>query len=504
MSAALPAVSAPLPRSFGRYLLFDFIGKGGMAEIFLARQKTELGAARLCVVKQILPSLTGDPKFSEMLVHEAKLAARLSHANVVQVFDLGRADDRLFIAMEYVEGFDLNDLLRRCSRAKVGLPFELAIHVVHEALRGLDYAHRRLDDEGKSLGIVHRDVSPSNLLVSFDGQVKVCDFGIARANDAILAGDAAHELDEAIKGKAGYMSPEQAHGQPLDARADVFAAGIILWELASGRRLYRAGEAGSLIDQARRADIPELSAAGLPEAAKLRAIVGQALAREPAARYASAAVMLRDLEDYAMAARFMTSQLQLGDWLAKTFGEEILSRRRQRERAATALEKGRPSSCRPWDRPRRAAAGTTSSASTSSLRPRGRCRTCRRRCLTRRAPRRRRCLRPRRRRRSRPPPSPRPRRCPRSRWRRGGTVRRSSRWPSASPCCSRPRSAWCWPCADDRPLRKAAPCPPCSWPTWPSPCRSRARSRTSRRPGARPRPGHARRFAPSRAGASWG
>src|SRR3984885_14059922 len=123
MSAAPTAAPTPLPRTFGRYALFDFIGKGGMAEIYLARQKTDLGASRLCVVKQILPGLAGDPKFSDMLVHEAKLAARLSHANVVQVFDLGRADDRLFIAMEYVEGFDLNDLLRRCARSKVPLPW---------------------------------------------------------------------------------------------------------------------------------------------------------------------------------------------------------------------------------------------------------------------------------------------------------------------------------------------------------------------------------------------
>src|SRR3984957_20245519 len=241
--SALSTAAAPtrLPRSFGRYVLFDFIGKGGMAEIYLARQKTEFGATRLCVVKQILPALAGDPKFSDMLVHEAKLAARLNHANVVQVFDLGRADDRLFIAMEYVEGFDLNDLLRRCSRARVPLPFEMAVHVVREALRGLDYAHRRMDDDGRPLGIVHRDVSPSNLLVSFEGEVKVCDFGIAHANDALSATRTAHELDEAIRGKAGYMSPEHARGQPIDARSDVFAAGIVLWELASGRRLYRAG-----------------------------------------------------------------------------------------------------------------------------------------------------------------------------------------------------------------------------------------------------------------------
>ncbi len=241
------AANVPLPRLFGRYALFDFIGKGGMAEIYLARQKTELGPARRCVVKQILPEFASDPAFSDMLVHEAKLAARLSHANVVQVFDLGREGERLFIAMEYIEGFDLNDLLRRCSRAKVPLPFELGVHVVCEALKGLDYAHRRTDDEGKPLGIVHRDVSPSNLLVSFEGEVKVCDFGIARANDllgAAQAGSPAHELGEALKGKAGYMSPEHARGETIDARADVFAAGIVLWELAAGRRMYKSAEGG--------------------------------------------------------------------------------------------------------------------------------------------------------------------------------------------------------------------------------------------------------------------
>jgi len=344
--SAVPAQSptaARLPRSFGRYVLFDFIGKGGMAEIFLARQKTDLGATRLCVVKQILPGLAGDPQFSDMLVHEAKLAARLSHANVVQVFDLGRADERLFIAMEYVEGFDLNDLLRRCSKAKVPMPFELGVHVVREALRGLDYAHRRTDDEGRPLGIVHRDVSPSNLLVSFEGEIKVCDFGIAHANDVVASRGSQHEIDEAIRGKAGYMSPEHANGQPIDARSDVFAAGIVLWELAAGRRMYRTGDGREgLLEQARKAEVPPLPASGLTEGDRLRAIVDKALARDRDARYPSAAAMLRDLEGYAATARLMTSPLQLGDWLERTFGEEILEKRRARERAAAALERGAP------------------------------------------------------------------------------------------------------------------------------------------------------------------
>ncbi len=339
------AVNVLLPRLFGRYALFDFIGKGGMAEIYLARQKTELGPARRCVVKQILPELARDPAFSDMLVHEAKLAARLSHANVVQVFDLGREGERLFIAMEYVEGFDLNDLLRRCSRAKVPLPFELGVHVVCEALKGLDYAHRRTDDEGRPLGIVHRDVSPSNLLVSFEGEIKVCDFGIARANDLLGAagGSSAHELGEALKGKAGYMSPEHARGETIDARADVFAAGIVLWELAAGRRMYKTSEGGfGLLDLARRANIPELPRNGLPGEEKLRSVIAKALAPKRDARYASAAAMQRDLDAYAASAKLMTSPLALGEWLKKTFGEEILERRRARERATEALEKGAP------------------------------------------------------------------------------------------------------------------------------------------------------------------
>jgi serine/threonine-protein kinase len=217
---------------------------------------------------------------------------------------------------------------------------------VCEALKGLDYAHRRADDEGKTLGIVHRDVSPSNLLVSFEGEVKVCDFGIARANDAIAtlaSGTAAHELGEALKGKAGYMSPEHARGQGIDARADVFAAGIMLWELAAGRRMYRTGEGKeSLIEQARRGEIPPLESKGLPAEDKLRQVVARALARDREARYPSAAAMQRDLGDYAVTAKLMTSPLRLGEWLTDKFGEDIVVRRRARERASEALERGAP------------------------------------------------------------------------------------------------------------------------------------------------------------------
>jgi len=170
-----------------------------MADIYLARVETDLGGSRRVIVKEVLPKHAGSPLFSSMLVTEAKLAAALSHANVVTVEDLGRDAGSLFIAMEYVEGFDLRELCRRCSHARIPLPIEFSLLMVMETLRGLDYAHRRK--------LVHRDVSPSNVLCSFEGEVKICDFGIARANEA---GDLDDE--EAIRGKAGYMSPEHARG----------------------------------------------------------------------------------------------------------------------------------------------------------------------------------------------------------------------------------------------------------------------------------------------------
>jgi serine/threonine-protein kinase len=351
----MPSVPAPstnldpsqrLPRKFGQYLLFDRIGAGGMAEIFLARARTELGGQRLVVVKQILPSLGAHPQFADMLIHEAKLAALLDHANVAQVYDLGRADDRLFIAMEYVEGFDLNDLLRRCTQQKVAVPIELALSILCDALRGLDYAHRRTAADGTPLGIVHRDVSPSNVLVSFDGQVKVCDFGIAHANALVEGAGVVGEkaaTAEALRGKAGYMSPEHARGESVDARADVFAVGILLWELLAGRRMYRHVDGGpTLLEQAKAADIPPLSEKGLPNEEGLHGIARKALARSRDDRYPSAAAMLRDIDAYLADAGLVVSPIRLGDWLVASMGSEIVIERRKRQRAAEALALGPP------------------------------------------------------------------------------------------------------------------------------------------------------------------
>jgi serine/threonine-protein kinase len=306
-----------------------------MAEIFLARSGTELGAERLVVVKQIHEALSRDAMFAQMFIEEAKLSAKLRHANVVQVLDLGRVDELLYMAMEYVEGFDLHQLLFRCSKAKLVLPADFAMFIVREVLSALDYAHRATDGDGRPLGIVHRDVSPSNVLISLEGEVKLCDFGIARAAGA--ASNGGESKDARVIGKSAYMSPEHARGEDLDARADVFAAGILLFELCSGKRLYRGTEE-EMLELARRADIPALPERGLPEQAKLQEVLDRALAKNRDDRFASAADFLKALDKYMLSARLFASQIRFGTFLTDQFADEFIAERRARERAAQAVD----------------------------------------------------------------------------------------------------------------------------------------------------------------------
>ncbi len=331
-----------LPRAFGPYTLFDHIGRGGMADIYLASRTDELGGSRHVVIKQILPGFSADAAFAGLLTAEAKLAARLNHANVVQVMDLGRESDRLYIAMEYVEGYDLHQLLRRLSKARLPLPAEFALFIIRETLRGLDYAHRARDAEGARLGIVHRDVSPSNVLISFEGEVKLCDFGIARA----LGGTEGSAEEGAIArsrvaGKSAYMAPEHARGEEIDARSDVFAAGILLWELSAGRRLYKGTEE-QMLALAQAAEIPPVPAGRLPKQHVLQDVLDRALAPDPADRFPTAADFSGALEDYAMSVGLMASQLRFGSFLMDNFGEDLIASRRARERQAAYLDERDP------------------------------------------------------------------------------------------------------------------------------------------------------------------
>ncbi len=326
--------SEGLPCAFGDFALFDRIGEGGMARIYLGRSTTGLAGERLLVVKRILPGLSQSGEFARLFVDEAKLSAQLTHGNIVQVLDLGRAEGQLYIAMEYVEGFDLRELLRHCSKQRVALPLEHTLRILVEVLRGLDHAHRKRGEDGRLLHIVHRDVSPSNVLVSLDGEIKLCDFGIARA-----MGVAGAVPSDVVQGKAGYMSPEAARGEEADARSDVFAAGVMLWELLAGRRLYRNPKGGPpTLEQARLAEIPPLPLLGAPDEAALHAIVARALAREPASRWSSARDFLDALEQYGNTHHLLASQLRLGAWVVEHFGAELLQRRGAHERAAAEWE----------------------------------------------------------------------------------------------------------------------------------------------------------------------
>jgi serine/threonine-protein kinase len=320
-----------LPGSFGPYWLFDLIGKGGMAEIFLAKTFTGLGTERLCVIKRILPQLNADVGFCEMLINEAKLCARLSHANVVQTYELGQIDGQYYIAMEYVEGVDLNRLLGLLARVQIALPLPFALYIVVETLRGLDYAHRLTDGTDTPLNIIHRDVSPTNVLISTEGEVKLCDFGIAKA--AFDERGVEHRLDEYhLKGKVAYMAPEHVAGATIDRRADLFAAGILAWELLQGRRLYKTKDEAETLRRATVAEIPPLENHGFPEFEMLQAIVRKALAREPAARFQTGHEFIRAIEDYMHVSGQMISQLRFSEFLMENFGESLMQQRRERER----------------------------------------------------------------------------------------------------------------------------------------------------------------------------
>ena len=268
---------------FGRYELVRRLAAGGMAEIFVARGPGPAGTEQDLVVKRILPHLADNPRFVEMFTNEATIASHLHHRNVVQVFDFGEVDGQWFLAMEYVRGLDAWRLLRRLSRTKDRVPPALSIWIAREMLAGLDWVHGATDPRGVPLHIVHRDVSPSNVYVSDEGEVKLGDFGIARAR---LSGTAAD--GGTLKGKYGYMAPEQILGRSFDHRADLFAAAVVLAEMLLGHALFTGNSKLSVLLAVRDVNLDPLRkrAADLPPG--LLDVLLKALAREPEARFSSA------------------------------------------------------------------------------------------------------------------------------------------------------------------------------------------------------------------------
>ncbi len=240
---------------FGQYELIERIAEGGMAEVWRARSRGVAGFEKTVVIKRVLPALLERPGFAELLVREAKIAARLSHPNVVQIFDLGEREGSYFIAMEYLRGRDLAAAMSfRATAETPGLSLGLRLYVAAEVAKALDYAHRARGDDGKPMHIVHRDVSPQNVLLGFEGEVKVADFGIARADEPGLGRG---EDPKVLRGKYAYMSPEQARGEQLDRRSDIFSLGVLVYELASRRRMFRGQSSTEVLASVRAAQLPE-------------------------------------------------------------------------------------------------------------------------------------------------------------------------------------------------------------------------------------------------------
>jgi serine/threonine-protein kinase len=315
-----PAVEEPLPRQFGKYTLLRKLAAGGMAELFLALHRSVAGFEKLIVIKRILPSMNTDKAFIDMLLHEARIAATLSHANVVQIFDVGSVDHTYFIAMEHIHGEDIRSIVRAMKKKSVTeFPLEHALAILIGTCAGLAYAHEKRDLDGRLLDIVHRDISPQNIVVTFSGDVKIVDFGIAKSGSQ--TGE--DTKDGQLKGKVPYMSPEQASGEQIDWRSDIFAAGVMLFELTTGKRLFKGASEYETLKLICEKDYPLPSAVrpGYPPA--LERVVMRALAKKREDRYQSAREMQQDIETFVREERIAVSPVSVSRWMQGLFVEKL-------------------------------------------------------------------------------------------------------------------------------------------------------------------------------------
>jgi serine/threonine protein kinase len=306
------------PTPFGKYFLLERINVGGMAEVFRAKAFGVEGFERLVAVKRILPNIAEDKEFIRMFIEEAKLSVQLNHANIAQIFDLGVVDGSYYIALEHVHGRDLRGIFDRCRQGGEAMPVAQACFVVMKVCEGLDYAHNKRDQGGRELSLVHRDVSPQNVLVSFEGEVKLIDFGIAKA-----AGKGSKTQAGILKGKFGYMSPEQVRGLPIDRRSDVFSCGIVLYELLTGERLFVGESDFSTLEKVRNVEIlpPSTYNRKIPD--ELERIVLKALAKDTDDRYQNAIDLHDELQAFVYTSGEFYSRKDLAGWMKKTFGKEI-------------------------------------------------------------------------------------------------------------------------------------------------------------------------------------
>jgi serine/threonine protein kinase len=319
-----PLARRAAPERFGKYRNLRRIGQGGMADVFLAGWRGPAGFDKLVVVKRLRDEVASDASFREMFLDEARLAARLNHPNVVQTYEVFEDEGSQYITMEYLEGQPLSRLVRECAKVGTRLEAPMCARIVSDALCGLHYAHEACDYHGVPLQIVHRDVSPQNVFVTYDGQIKVVDFGIAKAE----LGSTKTQVGF-FKGKAAYMAPEQLEGGPIDRRVDVFTTGIVLWELLVGKKLMAAESTAKTLVRLLKDPVPRVSDLVPDMDPKLDAIVARALERDPAARFQTASDMRNALEQYLIDGHFSVRSEEVGHIVAELFRDSRDDLRRQ-------------------------------------------------------------------------------------------------------------------------------------------------------------------------------
>ena len=305
------------PEAFGKYYLVDRIATGGMAEIFKAKSFSTAGFEKIQVIKRILSHLSDNDEFVSMFIDEAKISVSLQHANLVQIYDFGKIRDNYFIAMEWVDGKDVKLMLRKLAERRKLMPEEFAVLIAHEACKGLDYAHKKTDMQGNDLGIVHRDMSPSNVLVSYEGEVKIADFGIAKAEMSQYS-----TKDGVLKGKFEYMSPEQARGETDNQQSDLFSAAIILYEMLTGRRLFKTDSEIKTLEKIKKVDIKPPSSLNPNIPQRLDDIVMKALTVRTEDRYRDAREFQHALLEYMYPSTPPVIQRSLSVFMVELFADD--------------------------------------------------------------------------------------------------------------------------------------------------------------------------------------
>ncbi|MFB6351339.1 MAG: protein kinase, partial [Bradymonadaceae bacterium] len=311
---------------FGKYCLLERISVGGMAEVFRAKPLPAHESDKMLALKRILPHLAEDDEFITMFVDEAKLTVQLEHPNIVQTYELGNFQTSYYILMEYIAGADVLTLQKRLRERRRIMSVAQACYIAEQVARGLHYAHNACDEQGRPFNIIHRDVSPQNIRLTYDGRVKLIDFGIAKA-----AVQRTKTQVGVLKGKFGYMSPEQVHGETVDHRADVFALGTTLWEMLTNRRLFNGDNEFETLQMVKNLDIPRPSEKNEQVPPAVDEIVMRALSEHPDERYQTAEQLAEALGEFVAGLNPPYTQRHLSRWMTETFDEQFAEERRKRE-----------------------------------------------------------------------------------------------------------------------------------------------------------------------------